>query len=44
MEGGYYSMQFVTENTQMNMKVRVRGVRFTGSSTDPEVFVLVEGM
>ena len=44
MDGGHYSMQFVTEDTQMNMRVRVRGVRFTGSSADPEVYVLVEGM
>ncbi|MDR9469137.1 hypothetical protein [Marinospirillum sp.] len=44
MEGGHYSMQFVTEDAQMNMRVRVRGVRFTGSSADPEVYVLVEEM
>lgn len=44
LDGGHYSMQFVTEDTQMNMRVRVRGVRFTGSSDDPEVFVLVEGL
>ncbi|SFC38834.1 hypothetical protein SAMN05660443_2470 [Marinospirillum celere] len=44
LDGGYYSMELVTEDTQMQMRVRVRSVRFLGTSDDPDVYVLVEGM